>query len=169
MDILRKPCDVDIAQRTHMSSVHLEYASRLVNGIAMEQPTVPKTKKEAYQRLRALAHAGSTIQVGEPHTFGPRNRLLSFVAIAPGGKPQEINHLVSRIWDMPFLDIPGQPNKQALHAWDTGNEAGLAIVGQISLKMYQRHTAYHYAPALKDDQAETVGSGQESDQPGEYT
>ncbi len=116
---------------------------------------LPKTKKEADQRLRKLAPMGSTIEVDEPHTFDARNRLLSFTAITPTGTRHNINSLVSRIWDMRFMDIPGKPG-QALYAWDTGTEASSAIVAQLAFRLYRRHDAYHYAPAPKEALPETT-------------
>ena len=105
--------------------------------------SLPKTKKEADQQLRELAPMGSTIEVNEPHTFDARNRLLSFTVITQAGARHDINSLVARIWDMRFMDIPGMPG-QALYAWDTGSEAGSAIVAQLAFRLYRRHNAYRY-------------------------
>jgi hypothetical protein len=120
-----------------------------------ENTSLPKTKKEADQRLRELAPVGTTIEVNEPHTFDARNRLLSFIAITQAGARHDINSLVARIWDMRFMDVPGKSG-QALYAWDTGNEAGSAIVAQLAFRLHHRHNAYHYTAAPKEILSETM-------------
>ncbi|MGH2496533.1 MAG: hypothetical protein ACRDIV_17685 [Ktedonobacteraceae bacterium] len=106
--------------------------------------TIPRTKKEAYQQLRQLAHVGSIIQVGEPHTVGERDRLLSFAVVGPDEKLQNINILASRIFDMPLEEVPEHPGVYALRARDTGKQPGRSFVAILSFKLYRRPDAFRY-------------------------
>ena len=106
--------------------------------------TIPRTKKEAYQRLRQLAPAGSIIQVSESHTFGERDRMLSFAVVGPKEKLQDINVLASRIFDMPLEEVPEQPGVCAVRARDTGKHPGGSFVATLSFKLYRRPDAFRY-------------------------
>lgn len=95
--------------------------------------------QEAYWQLRQLAPASSAIRVEELHTFGERDRQLSFVVVEPNGKQHEITLLASRIFEMPLEDVPGKPGMFALRARDLGKQACLAL-GDLLLTRLSRAT-----------------------------
>lgn len=114
------PTDGDIVRST----------TSLREGVA---PALPRTKNEALALLRPQLHSNATVYVEQVHSFGQRDRLLSF-ALESG---VSIDHLVTRLLELPLEQVPGQPGRWACRARDTGDGVGQVFVSQLGHRLYR--------------------------------